>query len=155
MKYKVVKPITLQGVYNVGDKSCFAFMEMFDDMLRWCFFKWGMTTQFFAVIDFNVLEAELDKHPKCRDFLLGGCFIEKVEEVFYSVGDRFRHSSGNEFLLAHVGSGGLVQLIRANGRGFYSQSNVHVEDVYKITKEEFAKVVYNNSEYFTKIEEGK
>jgi hypothetical protein len=117
MKYKAIRPITLQGVYNVGDKSGFAFMEMFDDMLRWCFFKWGMTTQFFAVIDFNVLEPELEKRTKWRDFLLGGGFIEKVkEEVFCSVGDRFRHSGGNEFLLAHVGGGELVQLIRANGR---------------------------------------
>lgn len=153
MKYKTVKPITLQGIYEAGNKNSFTFREVFNDLLRWCFFKWGMTTQFFAVINFDVLGPELEKRPKWRDFLFGGGFVEKVEGSFYSVGDHFRHSGGNEYMIAYVGNY-MVQLIKTDGMFFYGGS-IKVGDVRRITKKEFVEIVVGNEGFFTKMEEGK
>ena len=152
MKYRAIKLITLQAVYNVGDKSSLVFREIFDDLLRWCFFKWGMTTQFFVAIDFRVMEPELEKRPKWRDFLLKHGFIEEVEKPFCGVGDHFRHRCGNKHMIARVGAD-TVQMIRIDGMLFYG-GPAKVGDPRKITEEEFTEIVAGNECFFTKIEEG-
>ncbi len=161
MKYKAVKLITFQEVYEAGDKTCKEFRDEFDNFVHWCFFRWGVISSFFSAIDFNFLEPQLENHPEWANFLLAHGLIEKVEdEVFYSVGDRFRHKIGSEFLLALVDSspndGSLVRLIKEDGKGFYGTSLIGVRNRLEITEEEFGRIT--NQEglgFFTKIEEGK
>ena len=156
MKYKAVKLISLQAVYDAGDEGCKEFMDEFNEFLRWRFSWLTSGEGFSSAINFNALELEFERRPKWANFLIAHGLIEKVEdEVFYSVGDRFRHSGGNEFLLACIGSHSRVQLIKKDGKGFYGEPAINVKNVMKITKEEFDKVSWDNPEFFTKIEEGK
>lgn len=156
MKYKVIKMITLQAIYEAREIGCDGFVEEFNHFLRWCFSKWGLTMGFFGTVDFNAVEFEFENHPKWKSFLLENGFIEKVEdEMFYSVGDRFRHKGGNEYMLAFVSGSNMVQLLRIDGKGYYSTYPTSVGNVRKITKKEFVKIVEDDEGFFTKIEEGK
>lgn len=77
--------------------------------------------------------------------------VEKVEEVFYSVGDRFKHQ-GTEYVLAQVNSG-VCAMISIEGMdvGNRKAETLMVNDVRRITTSEFKKMAGYGFGEFVKI----
>jgi len=127
-KYKVLKTITPDTIWQAGPKDCAEFQREF---IR--FLTWWLESDLPRDIQ-SILEAE----PKWRDYVLEHGFIERVEEGrTYHFGQKFKHKDGYE-----------LRLCRLRNMGFLLSEEAHealldpieVENVTHITQSEIDKM---------------
>ncbi|TXK52368.1 hypothetical protein FVR03_01240 [Pontibacter qinzhouensis] len=93
----------------------------------------------------------------------GWGFFKKIQEWFpdaevfkpkrtYSVGQKFKAEGGNDFVLSTTDGGSALLISLESGWPVFSAKATEVDDVYKITESEFARICGNRPEDFTLIE---
>ena len=164
MEYKTLKDITAAAVYNAGGKSCEEFEIEFQKFLKWAWDYYVNNEEhhqdqlhFFLPIGFDGLHEQFEEHPKWRDFLVEHGFIEETRpEVFYHVGQRFKHVNVNgEYALSamNLGDRRLVALINCSCRMSWA-SAIDVGRVDRITEEEFDRITgVGDARNFVEIKE--
>lgn len=143
-KYKLLKPISFAAILEAQpDKTCKEFLQEFGRFLcevcakypgnGW-FYEWTWAGDRFQRICLS--------NPVYRDYLIRHGFIEKKEEVFYKLTDKFHlgcnrfSNPGEVWVLARMASYEQVGLVCISYTR-YHRGTIEPGDVDRITEEEF------------------
>lgn len=156
-EYKILKPITAAAIYSAGDKVNPCFQEEFQKFLRWAYTIYPCHFHFFYAVSFPYLQETFKDHPSWKTFFIEKGFIKETSQITYKVGDKFECinysiNTSENYMLAVVGSTRKVLLIRENGHYFWGEPPIEVNDLDKITEEEFELITRGKSKAFIKIE---
>lgn len=145
MKYKQLKPITKQAIYDVQvAKGCDDFWTEFG-RFQHKYSSQRYDQEIRIVFSSGRLCEEFTEHPEWVKYVIQHKFIEEIKEKTYHKGQRFKvaGNDGEEYLLALVG---LYRCILVGvDTGNWWADNVTVKDSKNVTVEELNKMANNSS----------